>query len=138
MTEILTAAFAVDIRQGCYVPCTPLDKFVKVTVTVPDLQPVELLIPMDMPHTSITEVGRPWSEITREAIRLRNAYSGTERADITALTQWLDDPANVNEFDQAWAARRLRKLQQNLKRAHVLLGEHCRRWGLEDFSDVAG
>jgi hypothetical protein len=152
-----TAAFAVEVREGCYAPATPRDKFVKVTVTVPGLT-VELLFPADMPHVLFSEGAqsyRPWSELAREAIRLRNASSGAERADVAELARWLADPANVDALDRVWAAYRLRHLQKRLRKTRVLMAEHCRRWGLEvpaedvealadsvgvlgDISDVAG
>jgi hypothetical protein len=129
-TERPAALFRVDVRLGCY-SGTPHEKCLKVTVTVPDLAPVELLIPADMPQYFITDGGRTWVELAREAIRRRNACSASERADVAALCGWLADGRNADALNQAWATHRLRQLQHRLRKAHTALAEHCQRWELD-------
>lgn len=123
--------FDVQIRQGCYDPNAPREKYLKVTIAVPDLPPVEILLPADVTHSLFTEGGVPWPELAQHAIRLRNACVGTERADIAALTGWLADQGNLEAFYQAWAQRRLSQLQKRAHKTACIIADHRKRWSLD-------
>lgn len=122
--------YGLRVREGCYDTTTPRERLVKVVVTVPDLPVVTLLLPSDAAHALLGDGVTPWPELAERALEIREAIGAAPRGDVTRLAEWLDITGNWDAYAMAWAAHRARWLRRRGKKTLVLLGEHCRGWGI--------
>jgi hypothetical protein len=130
--------FGLLVREGHYNPAAPRERSVRVVVTVPDLGPVMLLLPLDATCTLLVDGATPWPVLARRALDVHTALGGAPRADLLLLAAWLAVDTHWDAYTTAWAQHRARSLRRRAKRTYVLLGEHCRRWGIPEPDTTQG